>query len=192
LCPSPLPQQPAGMPFRYFILLPCTLHRTTPPLRAQKFPRATSRSTCFSRASSAPNRFSRAFSFSSSFSRWPAPASTPRIPSVHAGSTRRNATLRTVWYSWSIELTHWDLWEGRDRNATVEVFCCVIGEWFRIPFAEGSTDPRHLLNVSDSQHGTTGSEIRGADSRPTRNRSVPLPVRFGPANIDQRRLPETI
>ena len=34
LCPSPLPQQPAAMPFRYSILLPCTPHRTTPPLRA--------------------------------------------------------------------------------------------------------------------------------------------------------------
>ena len=34
LCPSPLPQQPAAMPFRYSILLPCTPYRTTPPLRA--------------------------------------------------------------------------------------------------------------------------------------------------------------
>ncbi len=70
LCPSPLPQQPAAMPFRQPVLLPRTLYRTTPPLRAYKFPCATSRKTCFSRESSATNRLSREFSFSSSFSRF--------------------------------------------------------------------------------------------------------------------------
>ena len=34
LCPSPLPQQPAAMLFRQPVLLPRTLRRTTPPLRA--------------------------------------------------------------------------------------------------------------------------------------------------------------
>ena len=52
-----LPQQPAGAPLRQAILPPRTLHRTTSPLRAQKFPWATS-------------RFNRVFSFSSSFSRF--------------------------------------------------------------------------------------------------------------------------
>ena len=58
------------MPFRQPVLPPRTLYRTTPPLRAYKFPCATSRKTCFSRESSATNRFSREFSFSSSFSRF--------------------------------------------------------------------------------------------------------------------------
>ena len=70
LCPSPLPQQPAAMPFRYSILLPCTPHRTTPPLRAYKFPSATSCNTCFSSDNCVTNRFRRAFSFSNSFSRF--------------------------------------------------------------------------------------------------------------------------
>ena len=65
----PLPQQPAGAPFRQAILPPRTLHRATSPLRAQKFPWATSRSTCFSSDNSATSRFNRVFSFSSSFSR---------------------------------------------------------------------------------------------------------------------------
>ncbi len=42
LCPPPLPQQPTGMPLAHFVLFACMLHRTTPPLRAQKFPEATS------------------------------------------------------------------------------------------------------------------------------------------------------
>src|ERR1700735_647235 len=33
-CPSPLPQQPAGMPLRYLIALACMPDRATPPLRA--------------------------------------------------------------------------------------------------------------------------------------------------------------
>jgi hypothetical protein len=70
LCPSPLPQQPAGMPLAYFILFARMLHRTTPPLRAQKFPEATSFRICFSRDSSATKRFSFAFSRSSSFIRF--------------------------------------------------------------------------------------------------------------------------
>ena len=32
LCPSPLPQQPAGMPLRYLIALACMPDRATPPL----------------------------------------------------------------------------------------------------------------------------------------------------------------
>jgi hypothetical protein len=39
------------------------------PLRAEKFPEATSFSTCFSSDNSATNRFNREFSFSRSFSR---------------------------------------------------------------------------------------------------------------------------
>ncbi len=34
LCPSPLPQQPTGMPLAHFVLFARMLHRTTPPLRA--------------------------------------------------------------------------------------------------------------------------------------------------------------
>ena len=34
LCPSPLPQQPAGMPLRYLVALACMPDRATPPLRA--------------------------------------------------------------------------------------------------------------------------------------------------------------
>ncbi len=34
LCPSPLPQQPAGMPLRYPVTLACMPDRATPPLRA--------------------------------------------------------------------------------------------------------------------------------------------------------------
>src|SRR5271168_5423865 len=34
LCPSPLPQQPVGMPLRYLIALACMPDRATPPLRA--------------------------------------------------------------------------------------------------------------------------------------------------------------
>jgi hypothetical protein len=34
LCPSPLSQQPAGMPFAHPVLLACMLYRTTSPLRA--------------------------------------------------------------------------------------------------------------------------------------------------------------
>jgi hypothetical protein len=34
LCPSPLPQQPAGMALTHFVLFARMLHRTTPPLRA--------------------------------------------------------------------------------------------------------------------------------------------------------------
>ena len=70
LCPSPLPQQPTGMPLTYFVLLSRMLHRTTSPLRAQKFPEATSFRICFSRDSSATKRFSFAFSRSSSFIRF--------------------------------------------------------------------------------------------------------------------------
>ncbi len=69
LCPSPLPQQPAGMSLTDFVLFARTLHRTTPPLRAQKFPEATSFRICFS-DSSATKRFSFAFSRSSSFIRF--------------------------------------------------------------------------------------------------------------------------
>ena len=69
LCPPPLPQQPTGMPLAHFVLFACMLHRTTPPLRAQKFPEATSFRICFSRDSSATKRFSFAFSRSSSFIR---------------------------------------------------------------------------------------------------------------------------
>ena len=69
LCPSPLLQQPAAMPFRQPVLLPRTLYRTTPPLRAYKFPCATSGSNCFSSDSSATRRFSRTVSFSSSLHR---------------------------------------------------------------------------------------------------------------------------
>src|ERR1035438_9593122 len=69
LGPAPLLQQPASMAFRQPVLLPRTLHRATTPLRAYKFPEATSFSTCFSSDSSATNRFSREFSFSRSFSR---------------------------------------------------------------------------------------------------------------------------
>jgi hypothetical protein len=39
LCSSPLPQQLASMALAHFILFARMLHRTTPPLRAQKFPR---------------------------------------------------------------------------------------------------------------------------------------------------------
>ena len=70
LRPPPWPQQPAGVPFRQAILPPCPLHRTTSPLRAQKFPGATSCKTCFSSDNSATSRFRRVFSFSSSFSRF--------------------------------------------------------------------------------------------------------------------------
>jgi hypothetical protein len=34
LCPSPLPQQPAGMPLRDSVALACMPVRATPPLRA--------------------------------------------------------------------------------------------------------------------------------------------------------------
>jgi hypothetical protein len=34
LCPSPLPQQPAGMPLGESILFPRMIHRSTPPLGA--------------------------------------------------------------------------------------------------------------------------------------------------------------
>jgi hypothetical protein len=34
LCSSPLPQQPAGMPLRYLVILACMPDRATPPLRA--------------------------------------------------------------------------------------------------------------------------------------------------------------
>ena len=34
LCPSSLPQQPAGMPLRYPVALACIPNRATPPLRA--------------------------------------------------------------------------------------------------------------------------------------------------------------
>ena len=44
-------------------------HRSAPPLRAQKFPRATSLSMSISSACSPTIRFNRAFSFSSAFSR---------------------------------------------------------------------------------------------------------------------------
>ena len=66
LCPSPLPQQPAGMPLAHCVLFACVLHRTTPPLRAQKFPEATSFRICFSRDNSATKRFNFAFSRSNS------------------------------------------------------------------------------------------------------------------------------
>jgi hypothetical protein len=39
LCSSPLPQKLASMALAHFILFARMLHRTTPPLRAQKFPR---------------------------------------------------------------------------------------------------------------------------------------------------------
>jgi hypothetical protein len=45
------------------------VYRTTPSLRAQKFPEAMSFSTSLSRLNSATKRFSLAFSCSSSFSR---------------------------------------------------------------------------------------------------------------------------
>ena len=70
LCPSPLPQQPAGMSLAHFVLFERILHRTTPPLRAQKFPEATSFRICFSNDSSATKRFNFAFSRSSSFNRF--------------------------------------------------------------------------------------------------------------------------
>jgi hypothetical protein len=70
LCPSPLPQQPAGMSLAYFVFFARMLYRTTPPLRAQKFPEATSFRICFSRDNSATKRFSFAFSRSSSFIRF--------------------------------------------------------------------------------------------------------------------------
>ena len=70
LCPSPLPQQPAGMALTHFVLFARMLHRTTPPLRAQKFPEATSFRICFSRDSSATKRFNFRFSRSSSFIRF--------------------------------------------------------------------------------------------------------------------------
>ena len=70
LRPPPWPQQSAGVPFRQAILPPCPLHRTTSPLRAQKFPGATSCKTCFSSDNSATSRFNRGFSFSNSFSRF--------------------------------------------------------------------------------------------------------------------------
>src|SRR5271157_5004024 len=70
LCPSPLPQQPAGMSLAHFVLFARMLHRTTPPLRAQKFPEATSFRICFSKDSSATKRFSFAFSRSRSFIRF--------------------------------------------------------------------------------------------------------------------------
>jgi hypothetical protein len=53
----------------HFILLSRPLRRTPPPLRAQKFPEATSFRICFSRDSSATKRFSFAFSRCSSFIR---------------------------------------------------------------------------------------------------------------------------
>src|SRR5271168_258676 len=70
LCPSPLPQQPAGMSLAHFVFFARMLHRTTPLLRAQKFPEATSFRIRFSRDSSATKRFSFAFSRSNSFSRF--------------------------------------------------------------------------------------------------------------------------
>src|SRR5271154_6017773 len=70
LCPSPLPQQPAGMTLAHFVFFARMLHRTTPPLRAQKFPEATSFRICFSKDSSAAKRFSFALSRSNSFSRF--------------------------------------------------------------------------------------------------------------------------
>src|SRR5271170_5289659 len=70
LCPSPLPQQPAGMALTHYVLFARMLHRTTPPLRAQKFPEATSFRICFSRDSSATKRFNLEFSRSSSFIRF--------------------------------------------------------------------------------------------------------------------------
>ena len=60
---SPLPQQPAGLPLTHPISLLGTLHRTTPPLRAQKFPWATSRSTCFSSSRASSTVFSQLFPF---------------------------------------------------------------------------------------------------------------------------------
>ena len=59
LRPPPWPQQPAGVPFRQAILPPCPLHRTTSPLRAQKFPGATSCKTCFSSSQAASTVFSQ-------------------------------------------------------------------------------------------------------------------------------------
>ena len=70
LCPSSLPQQPAGMTLAHFVLFARMLHRTTPPPRAQKFPEATSFRICFSRDNSATKRFNLAFSRSSSFIRF--------------------------------------------------------------------------------------------------------------------------
>ena len=69
LCPSPLPQQPAGLTLAHFVFCAPRLQRTTLPLRAQKFPEATSFRICFSQDSSATKRFSFAFSRSNSFSR---------------------------------------------------------------------------------------------------------------------------
>ena len=60
---SPLPQQPAGVPLTHPVLVLGTLHRTTPPLRAYKFPCATSRSTCFSSSQAASTVFSQLFPF---------------------------------------------------------------------------------------------------------------------------------
>ena len=51
------------MPFRQAILFPCPLHRTTPPLGAQKFPWATSCKTCFSSSQAASTVFSQLFPF---------------------------------------------------------------------------------------------------------------------------------
>ena len=63
LRPPPLPQQSAGVPFRQAILPPCPLHRTTSPLRAQKFPGATSCKTCFSSSQASSTVFSQLFPF---------------------------------------------------------------------------------------------------------------------------------
>jgi hypothetical protein len=67
---TPLIHQSASMPLGEFTFLPRMLHRTTPPVRAQKFPEATSFRICFSKDSSATKRFSFAFSRSSSFIRF--------------------------------------------------------------------------------------------------------------------------
>ena len=80
LCPSPLPQQPAGMSLAHFVLFARMLHRTTPPLRAQKFPEATSFRICFSRGNSATKRFNFAFS-------------APALSSVLLGPTSGRRTL---------------------------------------------------------------------------------------------------
>jgi len=48
------------MSLTVFVLFSRMLHRTTPPLRAQKFPEATSFRICFSSDSSATKRFSLA------------------------------------------------------------------------------------------------------------------------------------
>ena len=61
---------PAGMSLAHFVLSARMLYRTTPPLRAQKFPEATSFRICFSNDSSATKRFSFAFSRSSPFIRF--------------------------------------------------------------------------------------------------------------------------